>query len=121
MNLVRGHQRAFDGESNQSEEVDETDAEVDAWHARQQQECDSFHSHRPPRPEHGNNDVHGRGRCHGRVNNDHEEEEEVEYEPLQNNGRRHHGNQACNQPQEESFGKLKFTMPKFDGGFDPEA
>jgi hypothetical protein len=35
MNLVRGHQRAFDGESNQSEEVDETDAEAAARRARQ--------------------------------------------------------------------------------------
>ena len=55
------------------------------------------------------------------MNNDHEEEEEVEYEPLQNNGHRRQGNRACNQPQEKRFGKLKFTMPKFDGGFDPEA
>ena len=43
MNLVRGHQRAFDGESNQSKEVDETDVEASAQRARQQQEHDAFH------------------------------------------------------------------------------
>jgi hypothetical protein len=72
MNIVRGHQRAFDGESNQYEEIDKTDAEASARRARKQQEHDAFHGHRPPRPEHGNNVVHGRGRGHGRVNNDHE-------------------------------------------------
>jgi hypothetical protein len=45
MNLVRGHQRAFDGESNQSEEVDETDAEAAARRARQRQERDALHGH----------------------------------------------------------------------------
>jgi hypothetical protein len=75
MNLVRGHQRAFDGESNQSKEVDETDAEAAARRARQQQERDALHGHQPPHPEHGKNVVHGRGRGHGRVNNDHEEGE----------------------------------------------
>jgi hypothetical protein len=33
----------------------------------------------------------------------------------------HQGHHACNRENEERFGKLKFTMPKFDGGSDPEA
>ena len=32
-----------------------------------------------------------------------------------------HRNAINNQPNEEKFGKLKFSMPKFEGTSDPDA
>jgi hypothetical protein len=37
-----------------------------------------------------------------------------------NYGRRRRGNYERDRPNEERFGMLKFTIPKFDGGSDPE-
>jgi hypothetical protein len=51
---------------------------------------------------------------------EYEEEVEEEVEQPPNYGRRHRGNHERDQPYEEWFGKLKFTIPKFDGGSDPE-
>ena len=42
-------------------------------------------------------------------------------EQPRNDGHRHRGNHGRNQLNEERFGKLKFNMPKFDGGSDLEA
>jgi len=74
----------------------------------------------------GNNGAgRGRGRGLGDRGSEHaESEEEVEgdgFEQHQNDGNHHRGNHAHNQHNEERFGKLKFTIPKFDSGSDPEA
>ena len=39
----------------------------------------------------------------------------------QNDRFHHHRNYGRGRQEEERFGKLKFTMPKFDGGSDPES
>jgi hypothetical protein len=46
--------------------------------------------------------------------------EEVVEQPYKD-GHRYRGNHGRNQLNEERFDKLKFNMPKFDGGSDPEA
>jgi hypothetical protein len=50
-----------------------------------------------------------------------EEDEEEEDEQPHYDDRRHRRNRRRNQHNEERFGKLKFTMPQFEGGSDPEA
>ena len=66
----------------------------------------------------------GRGGGHRRANlHDEDTEEECEEDNYeqQRNGRFHRqGNYGRVRHEEERFGKLKFTMPKFDGGSDPE-
>lgn len=79
---------------------------------------------RPAGPQRGNGGGRGRGRGRGHRRNDHaefeNEYEEEEVEQLQNYGRYHRGNHERDQPNEERFGKLKFTIPKFDEGSDLE-
>jgi hypothetical protein len=60
----------------------------------------------------------GRGRGRNRRNDDNEESEfgDDDDQSQRRYGRRHH--RGVN--REERFGKLKFTMPKFDGRYDPE-
>ena len=60
----------------------------------------------------------GGGRGRNRRNDDNEESEfgDDDDQSQHRYGRRHH--RGIN--QEERFGKLKFTMPKFDGRSDPE-
>jgi hypothetical protein len=62
--------------------------------------------------------AHGRGRGQNRRNDDNEESEfgdDDDQSQHRYGCRRHRGVN-----QEERFGKLKFTMPKFDGRSDPE-
>ncbi|CAM8972833.1 unnamed protein product [Rhodiola kirilowii] len=67
----------------------------------------------------------GRGRGRGRGNIDHDdfddEYEDDDYGLHRNDGFCRRGNYGREQRDEERFGKLKFTMPKFDGGSDPKA
>ncbi|CAM8895205.1 unnamed protein product [Rhodiola kirilowii] len=65
-------------------------------------------------------DGRGRGRGRGRGNIDHDDSNDY-YGLHRNDGFRRRGNYGREQRDEERFGKLKFTMPKFDGGSDPEA
>ena len=62
---------------------------------------------------------HGRGRGRNRRNDDSEEyedEDDDNHSQFRFDRRHHRGGN-----REERLGKLKFTMPKFDGGSDPEA
>ena len=63
--------------------------------------------------------AHGRGRGQGRRHDESDDSEDVDDNShLQNLfGRRPHRRRN----HEERLGKLKFTMPKFEGGSDPEA
>ncbi|XP_062188886.1 uncharacterized protein LOC133892188 [Phragmites australis] len=114
--------------SHHEDEVDETEEEAAARRAREQRrrrERAAANARRPPLPGRGNG---GRGasRDHERglgleeSGSEEEEDNEVD-QPHHDDRRRHRGNRGRNQPNEERFGKLKFTMPKFDGGSDPEA
>ena len=101
---IRGHRQPQDGASNLGE-----DGEESAGAAARR------------RREHGwrnRGATYGRGRGQGRRHNDSDESEMDDDNHLQNPfGCRPHrrGNQV------ERLGKLKFTMPKFERGFDPEA
>jgi hypothetical protein len=116
--------------SNHEDDVEETAEEAAEQVARKQQERRQrapFHARRPAgrgRGDGGNGGGRGRGRGRGQEDNDYAEfedeyeEEEVEQPP--NYGHRRRGNYERDWPNEERFGKLKFTIPKFDGGSDPE-
>jgi hypothetical protein len=116
--------------SNHEDDVEETAEEATERVAREQQERRqrvAFHARRHAgrgRGDGGNRGGRGRGRGRGQEDNDYAEfegeyeEEEVEQPP--NYGRRRRYNYECDRPNEERFGKLKFTIPKFDGGSDPE-
>ncbi|XP_062205196.1 uncharacterized protein LOC133907186 [Phragmites australis] len=114
--------------SHHEDEVDETEEEAAARRAREQRrrrERAAANARRPPLPGRGNGG-RGAGRDHERglgleeSGSEEEEDNEVD-QPHHDDRRRHRGNRGRNQPNGERFGKLKFTMPKFDGGFDPEA
>jgi hypothetical protein len=114
--------------SHHEDEVDETEEEAAARRAREQRrrrERAAANARRPPLPGRGNGG-RGAGRDHERglgleeSGSEEEEDDEVD-QPHHDDYRRHRGNRGRNQPNEERFGKLKFTMPKFDGGSDPEA
>ena len=91
---------------------------------------------RPPGPGRGNDHGNGRGHHeaaggrglrggHRRANLHHEgsgDEFDEDEEGMHQNDRFHHRrNYGRGRQEEERFGKLKFTMPKFDGGSDPES
>ena len=61
--------------------------------------------------------AHGRGRGWNRRNEDTEESESENDDNHSHHDRRHRRGGH----REERLGKLKFTMPKFDGGSNPEA
>jgi Reverse transcriptase (RNA-dependent DNA polymerase)/RNase H-like domain found in reverse transcriptase/Retrotransposon gag protein/Integrase zinc binding domain/Integrase core domain/Zinc knuckle len=114
--------------SHHEDEVDETEEEAAARRAREQRrrrERAAANARRPPLPGRGNGG-RGAGRDHERglgleeSGSEEEEDNEVD-QPHHDDRRRHRGNRGRNQPNEERFGKLKFTMSKFDGGSDPEA
>jgi hypothetical protein len=70
----------------------------------------------------GNNCGNGRGRGFGdRGSERAKSDEEDDLEQHWNDGNQRRGHYAWNHPNEERFGKLKFSIPKFDGGSDPEA
>jgi hypothetical protein len=107
------------------------DEEVAAQLARQQQQHQrqaAAHARRPAvqgRGNGGNGAVRGRGRGFGDRRSEHDDSDEGDEEDYleqhQDDGNWHRGRHARNRQNEERFGKLKFTMPKFDGGSDPEA
>jgi len=101
MTEIRRRRQPYDGASNHGEDGDMSDRSAASRSSREQRR------------------IQGRGRGQGQRNHD---DEEFENEDEDNHsqyryGRRHHrgGN------HEERLGKLKFTMPKFDGGSDPKA
>jgi hypothetical protein len=73
----------------------------------------------------GNGAGRGRGRGCGDRRSEYAEsddgDEGDDLEQHQDDDNWHQGHHAHNQENEERFGKLKFTMPKFDGGSDLEA
>ncbi|XP_066358119.1 uncharacterized protein [Miscanthus floridulus] len=103
---IRGRHQPHDGASNHGEDGEDSDGRAAARRAREQERRNQ-------------GATHGRGRGRGRRNDDNDESEDVDEDnhSQYRGGRRHHrrGN------HEKRFGKLKFTMPKFDGGSDPEA
>ncbi|XP_066316535.1 uncharacterized protein [Miscanthus floridulus] len=103
---IRGRCQPHDGASNHGEDGEDSDGRAAARRGREQVRRNQ-------------GAAHGRGRGRGRRNDDSDESEDVDEDnhSQYHGGRRHHrrGN------HEERFGKLKFTMPKFDGGSDPEA
>jgi hypothetical protein len=99
---IRGRRRLPDGARNHDEDGEEGEGNYSrraSEHGRRNQGA-----------------AHGRGRGQNRRNNDNEESEFGDDQSQHRYGRRHH--RGVN--QEERFGKLKFTMPKFDGRSDPE-
>ena len=67
-------------------------------------------------------DAFGRGRGHGRSNGATDETMDLDTFMLHRNDNfQCHRNVINNQPTEEKFGKLKFSMPKFEGTSDPDA
>jgi hypothetical protein len=113
--------------------LDETDEEVAARLARQQQQRQLqrqavAHARRPAVQGCGNGgNGAGRGRGRGCVDRRSEYadsddgDEGHDLEQHQDYDNWHQGRHARNRENEERFGKLKFTMPKFDGGSDLEA
>jgi hypothetical protein len=70
----------------------------------------------------GNNRANGWGRGFGDRGGENDEyDEEDDLEQHWNDGNQRRGCFAWNHPNEERFGKLKFSSPKFDGGSDPKA
>ena len=99
---IRGRRRLPDGVRNHDEDGEEDEGNYSrraSEHGRRNQGA-----------------AHGRGRGQNRRNNDNEESEFGDDQSQHRYGRRHH--RGVN--QEERFGKLKFTMPKFDGRSNPE-
>jgi hypothetical protein len=101
---IRGHRRLPDGARNHDED---------------EKEGEGNYSRRAS--EHGRRNqgvARGRGRGRNRRNDGNEESEFGNDDDQSQHcyGRHHH--RGVN--QEERFGKLKFTMPKFDGRSDPE-
>jgi hypothetical protein len=127
---IRDQRQPRDGVSNHGEDANEAEEEAAARLAREQRrrrERAAVHARRPPplgRRGGGRGADHDRGSVgleESGIEQEDEEEEEEEVEQPHNDGRRHRGNRGRNRPNEERFGKLKFNMPKFDGGSDPEA
>ena len=122
MTEIRGRRQPHDGASNQGEDANETEEEEArlAREQRRRRERAAAHARRPPPPGRGDG---GRGADHDRGRGLGLEESGIEEEVEQphHGDRCHQGNHGRNQLNEERFGKLKFNMPKFDGGSDPEA
>jgi hypothetical protein len=101
---IRGHRRLPDGARNHDEDGEEGEGNYSrraSEHGRRNQGA-----------------ARGRGRGQNRRNDDNEESEfgDDDDQSQHRYGRRHH--RGVN--HEERFGKLKFTMPKFDDRSDPE-
>jgi len=112
--------KASDAASVHLEELDETDEEIATRLQRKEQ--DRVHAHEQGHGRGGGGDAFGRGRGRGRGNG-------AAHDTEQQDTFRLHCNdnfQCCfynvnDQPNEEKFGKLKFSMPKFEGTSDPDA
>jgi len=101
---IRRHRQPHDGASNHGDHEESAGAAARGRREQGRRNRGAAHDRR-----------RGRGRTH---HDSGESEDDDDGSQLQNPfGRRFHrrGN------QEERFGKLKFTMPKFDEGSDPEA
>ena len=126
MNRIQDHPRNDANASQHRDDVEEIEKEVAARIAIEQQRGQrnnvAANARRPPLQSRGND---GRGADCGR---DHrleeteteEDDEEEEVQQPYHDDRRHRDNHGRSRPNEEMFGKLKFTMPKFEGGSNPE-
>jgi len=103
---IRGRRQPHDGASHHGEDGEDSDGRAAARRAREQERRNQ-------------GAAHGRGRGRGRRNDGHDESKDVD----EDNHSQYRGGRRCHSRgnHEERFGKLKFTMPKFDGGSNPEA
>ena len=102
------------------EELDETDEEIAA--RLQQEEQDRVHAHEQGHGRGGGGDAFGRGRGRGRGNGGaHDTEQQDTFRLHRNDNFQRHFRNVNDQPNEEKFEKLKFSMPKFEGTSDPDA
>jgi hypothetical protein len=107
--------------------LDETDEKVAARLARQQQQWQLqrlavAHARMLAVQGHGyGGNGAGRGRGCGDRRSEYADsddgDEGDDLEQHRDDDNWHQGRHACNQENEEGFSKLKFAMPKFDGGF----
>jgi hypothetical protein len=125
---LRIHQNVHDNKNNQDDDAKKTNDQIVARLVREQQlqgPRGVTHAGRPPILGHrngGNNCGNGRGRGfedRGSERAELDEEDDPEHHWHDDNQRR--GRYTWNHPNEERFCKLKFSIPKFDGGSDPEA
>uniref|UniRef100_J3MJ95 CCHC-type domain-containing protein n=1 Tax=Oryza brachyantha TaxID=4533 RepID=J3MJ95_ORYBR len=115
-NIVADIVRQLRPQNEQDPVIDETDVEAAARRARAT-------NNPPPRPPRGGDDgINGRGRGRGRGMG----HGGAAYEPihdnflLRNEANQRNNRNGNNRPDEERFGKLKFSMPKFAGTNNPE-
>jgi hypothetical protein len=125
---LRIHHNVHDNTNNQDDEGEETNEQIVARLAREQQlqrPRAASHARRPPILGHrngGNGRGNGRGRSFGdRESKRAKSDEKDDPEQHWNDGNQRRGRYAWNHPNEERFGKLKFSIPMFDGGSNPEA
>ncbi|XP_044428442.1 uncharacterized protein [Triticum aestivum] len=137
VDIVRELRQNREDASVHGEEQNVTDGEGAASNAQaRRNRAPAPHAMRPPGPGRGNDHGNGRGHHeaaagrglrggHRRANLHHEgsgDEFDEDEEGMHQNDRFHHRrNYGRGRQEEERFGKLKFTMPKFDGGSDPES
>ena len=102
------------------EELDETDEEIAARLQRKEQ--DRVHAHEQGHGRGGGGDAFGRGRGRGHGNGGaHDTEQQDIFRLHRNDNFQRLFRNVNDQPNEEKFGKLKFSMPKFEGTSDPDA
>ncbi|WVZ95637.1 hypothetical protein U9M48_041371 [Paspalum notatum var. saurae] len=102
------------------EELDETDEEIAAHLQREEQ--DQAHAHEQGHGRGGGGAAFGQGRGRGRGNGAaHDTEPQDTFRLHRNDNFRRRFPNFNDQPNEEKFGKLKFSMPKFEGTSDPDA
>jgi hypothetical protein len=122
---LRIHQNVHDNRNNHDDEAEETNEQIVTRLAREQQLWAAAHAGWPPILGHrngGNNHGNGRGRgFRDRGSERAESDEEDDPEQHWNDGNQRRGRYAWNHPIEERIGKHKFSIPKFDGGSDPDA
>jgi hypothetical protein len=106
--------------SSHEEELDETDEEYAARLQREEQKRKDAHGR--GRGAGSGGDAFGRGR--GRGHGDGAAGETIDTDTFilhRNDNFQRHRNVNNDQPSEEKSGKLKFSMPKFEGTSDPDA
>ena len=120
MNRLQIHPHDNANGSHHEDEDEESEGEAARRARERRRERAAANARRPPFPrrDHGGR---GAGHGHGRGIGLEESETEEEDEQPHYDDRRHRRNRRRNQHNEERFGKLKFTMPQFEGGSDPEA
>ena len=116
--LLQNRAPNSDLDGSQEDEYEGSDEESVARRARHQQRLRNQNDRRHERPHGRGRDNMGGGFGRGRGRGHHfEDQRHVESEQEEEHDAYRY---RRNRPQEERFGKLKFTMPKFDGGSDPE-